>query len=466
MSRFLSISLAIILMLALLLACTDDKSVVGGGDKTTPMIVSLSPTDGATEVPPNIAISATFSERLDPTSINVNSISITGVNGTVSHIDSTLTFTPSAPLKFATTYTVTVSSAVADLSGNRLDSAFTWSFTTHHDHGNPVGKLYVLNQADTNIQIYDSHTFDMIKEFTTPVIEPHFIIFSDDLAYYYVVGRVQSAGIIAKYNSLNDSLVAQYQVSGLTFPTAVAVGANNDTLYMTDFNVDRGHIHKFIITGDQLTFEDSLMQAGEKTHDVRKSDDGRFIVSAGYASSELWVADVTTGENFPLTLDSAQESFYTGPLEYGPYGVEIDHNSQFAYVACRIGTDQIRIFDLIHRTLIDSIMVPVSNAGDSNSNGPTYMALHPDNNTLFVTTQTNNSLEVIRLSTREVVASIPFSTAKSFTPVVSVDGSRVYVSCTNTRPNKGMVYVIDGNTYQKLDSITVGSEPFGIRWRP
>ena len=31
---------------------------------------------------------------------------------------------------------------------------------------------------------------------------------------------------------------------------------------------------------------------------------------------------------------------------------------------------------------------------------------------------------------------------------------------------KGRVYVIDGEKYTKLDSVEVGSEPYGLAWRP
>ena len=56
--------------------------------------------------------------------------------------------------------------------------------------------------------------------------------------------------------------------------------------------------------------------------------------------------------------------------------------------------------------------------------------------------------------------------SRPFGITISDDGTRVYVSCTNTRPQPGQVYVIDGETFEKLDSLEVGSEPFGLAWRP
>ena len=139
-------------------------------------------------------------------------------------------------------------------------------------------------------------------------------------------------------------------------------------------------------------------------------------------------------------------------LTYADSGVDIDAGN--------------RLVDLINKTIVDSILVPVSNNPNPGANGPTYMTILPDNNTLFVTTQFGNTVEVISLSARQVVRTIPLETPKPFGITSSSDGSRVYVSCANTRPAAGRVYVIDGATYAKLDSLDVGSEPFGLQWRP
>ena len=120
----------------------------------------------------------------------------------------------------------------------------------------------------------------------------------------------------------------------------------------------------------------------------------------------------------------------------------------------------------LFETILDTIPVPVSNTGNAARNGPTYMALHPDNNILFVTNYLDNSVSVIRLSTREVIETIEFETPKPFGIVMTDDGTRLFVSCTDTRPNPGRVYLIDTETYLKLDSVDVGSEPFGLAWRP
>jgi YVTN family beta-propeller protein len=329
----------------------------------------------------------------------------------------------------------------------------------------PKGKLYIPNQADQTISILNTADLTVVKTFATPVVEPHFVEFSPDGEYYYIVGR-QVGGTMAKYKATNDSLVAQVTVEGVVFPTSFTISPGNDTLYLTDFTLGPGHTHRYNVAGDNFIWLDSILQAGHQTHDITISPDGKYVVSAGFSSDDITVLNTLTGDVTPLTLDSAKQQFNGVSNIYGAYGVEIDHNSRFAILACRKGVDQIRMIDLVNMTILDSILSPVTNATNPNTDGPNYMALSPDNNILFVTNLTDNSLTVYRLSTREVMAHIPFETPKAFGIDISDDGTQVYVSCTNVRPAVGRVYVIDANTFEKIDSVTVGSEPFGLAWQP
>lgn len=348
------------------------------------------------------------------------------------------------------------------------------------DKNHPDGRIYITNQADTTVSIYDSKTLSHIKTFTTPVIEPHFIQFTHDLQYYFVLGRKVSGNLV-KYRSSDDSLIAEITVQGAVFPTAFAISSNNDTLYLTDFTDASGHTHRYDISGTNFDWIDAVLQAGHRTHDIRISDNGKFVVSAGFGSDDITVVDTETGNLKPISLLDGEEVFNGASNNYGGYGVLIDKTNSKAIISCRkshfltidttmssIDTtrteqDQIRIIDLNNSTILDSILL----AGISTNNTePIYMTISPDNNILFVTNNNDASMSVIRLSTSEIIETVPFSTPKPFGISISDDGSRVYVTCTNTRPGLGMIYIMDGVTYEKLDSITAGSEPFGLIWTP
>jgi hypothetical protein len=80
-------------------------------------------------------VTATFSEAMNPATINTTTVTLAGpgttpVVGVVTYALSTATFTPSSPLALNTVYTATITTGAKDPSGNALAANFVWSFTT------------------------------------------------------------------------------------------------------------------------------------------------------------------------------------------------------------------------------------------------------------------------------------------------------------------------------------------------
>ncbi len=100
-------------------------------DTVPPLVSSVTPTAGAANIPVDTAITATFSEDMDQTTI-ASSFIVTGVTGTVGYdgLSKTATFTPSSSLATGTTYTATLSTGAQDLAGNGLAADYSWNFTT------------------------------------------------------------------------------------------------------------------------------------------------------------------------------------------------------------------------------------------------------------------------------------------------------------------------------------------------
>ena len=79
-------------------------------DTTPPTISSTSPAGSATGVGVSSAISATFSEDMDSSTITTSTFTLSSssgssVSGTVSYSNKVATFTPSSNLSYSTTYT-------------------------------------------------------------------------------------------------------------------------------------------------------------------------------------------------------------------------------------------------------------------------------------------------------------------------------------------------------------------------
>src|SRR5262249_38518701 len=103
-------------------------------DTTAPVLGTTAPGDGATGVPINQAITATFSEAMDASTINTNTFTLlqgtTPVAGTVSYPNGTAVFTPPDNLALPTRHTSEITTGAKDLAGNPLGSNMSWSFTT------------------------------------------------------------------------------------------------------------------------------------------------------------------------------------------------------------------------------------------------------------------------------------------------------------------------------------------------
>jgi hypothetical protein len=101
-------------------------------DKSPPVIFAVNLAGGATCVPLDQKIMVTFDEQMDSLTINPNTVFIAGVTGAVTYdvTSQSATFKPSANLAANTTYTIMVTTGVADLGGVPLASPYSQTFTT------------------------------------------------------------------------------------------------------------------------------------------------------------------------------------------------------------------------------------------------------------------------------------------------------------------------------------------------
>lgn len=112
-------------------------------DTTPPTVLSAVPLAQATAVDLAAQPRVTFSEAMDPTTLNADSVRL--VDGAsapvalgVGYNGSVLTIVPTAALRYSTRYTATLTTAAADLAGNGLVAPYSWSFTTVADHEPPT----------------------------------------------------------------------------------------------------------------------------------------------------------------------------------------------------------------------------------------------------------------------------------------------------------------------------------------
>jgi hypothetical protein len=103
-------------------------------DDIEPTVTLTDPLNDAISVVRNKTVQATFSEDMDPLTINTSTFTLmqgtNEVSGIVNYSGVMATFTPTNILAAETVYTATITNGAKDLAGNTLAANKVWSFTT------------------------------------------------------------------------------------------------------------------------------------------------------------------------------------------------------------------------------------------------------------------------------------------------------------------------------------------------
>jgi hypothetical protein len=132
----ISYTIMIMLVIFFTAGCKDKDNNPTPQTSNQTGIASTSPSSNNTSVDRNKTISVVFNTAMDPATVTTSNFSLqqgtTDIPGTValSADGKTATFNPTNTLQASTTYKVTMTTGVKDLSGNPLPSNSVWSFTT------------------------------------------------------------------------------------------------------------------------------------------------------------------------------------------------------------------------------------------------------------------------------------------------------------------------------------------------
>ena len=178
-------------------------------DEEPPTVSSTSPANGAASVAINSAITATFSEAMQSSTINTNTFTVSDgsdtISGTVSYNDTTATFTPSGSLSNSTTYTAKITTEVRDSAGNTMASGYTWSFTTV-DTTPPTVNSTSPSNGDTGVAINSTVTATFSETMLSSAMNTNTFTVSDGNGV--ISGTVSYSDKTATFtpsNNLSDS---------------------------------------------------------------------------------------------------------------------------------------------------------------------------------------------------------------------------------------------------------------------
>lgn len=277
-------------------------TTVQAPDTTPPTVVGVSPLDGAVGVAVNNVITATFSESMDASTLNVTSVLVSGgVSGVVSY-DFNLkmvTFTPSASLGYGVLYTVQITTDVKDLSGNAIVSGYTWSFTTAFEPPPEASSVGVVFG-----RVLDKYA----KPFSGVLVQYG----SNDYTYGGVNPVVTDIDGFYYFENCDTSYPFSLTISKPKYGTSTVSrdGTSiSDRIQIADETLNRGNSAKFALSG---TVRDTLQNPVDFVR-VRVKGGGICKVvytdlSGGYSFDNL-----LTGT---YTVTARKQGFWTTSVKY------------------------------------------------------------------------------------------------------------------------------------------------------
>ncbi|MGH9119359.1 MAG: DUF4082 domain-containing protein [Acidimicrobiales bacterium] len=205
--------------------------VFNNDNAVAPAVVDRSPAPGIEAVAPSTAISASFSEAMNPSSIVLELRDEFGavVAGSTAYHGSTrtATFTPSSALATRSHYTATVTAA-QDVAGNPLAAAVSWSFTTTTAPGGVPTSLWDSSAGPATPAVNDANAIELGVKFKADV-DGHvtairFFKGPGDTGTH--VGHLWSAGgaLLATVTFADES-AAGWQQANLDAPVPVTKGS-------------------------------------------------------------------------------------------------------------------------------------------------------------------------------------------------------------------------------------------------
>ncbi|WGV27943.1 DUF4082 domain-containing protein [Halotia branconii] len=282
-------------------------------DTTPPTVTAKTPANGATNVNTVSSVTATFSEPINPATINSNTFELrnagsTLIPATVTYNEATLTatLTPNSPLASSTTYNATVKGGatdprVKDLAGNALAANFTWSFTTTSTA--PPQSIWNSSATPANPSTPDPNAVELGVKFQSDISG-----FITGIRFYKGSGNTgthignlwSSTGTqLATATFSNETALGWQQVN---FSTPVAITA--DTTYVASYHAPNGNY-----ASDNGFFASSGVD-NPPLHLLRNGVDGGNGVykygatgfpNQSYQSSNYWVDIVFASSTGPDT---------------------------------------------------------------------------------------------------------------------------------------------------------------------
>lgn len=407
-------------------------------DATPPFVASTLPPNGATQVALNSAITAFFSEALNPTTVNATSFLVnrgaTAITGSVSYSGNAAIFTPTVALSPGTVYTVTIATTVTDLAGNRIVLPKVWSFTTaaSTDGLAPTVVFTIPSNTASAVSVGANLSATFSEAMNASSISA--TTFTLRQGSVSVPGTVTYSGLVATFNPTSDLTANVEYTASITTGVRDVAGNALAAAYTWTFNTSSN--------------------PDQSAPTVIATSPTNGAVNVALASNVIAVfsepmnAPSVSNATFTLMQGSVQ---YEGVVSYSGTTMTFNPTSDLAPGVTYIATLFTGVTDLAGNALGSNYVwnfttvVPVP---PPDVNPPSVFYTHPSSNATFVATGTivsasfsetidpasvNASTFILRQGSTPIAGTVEaFRTAVGFTPSAALLPQTVYTATLTT----------------------------------
>jgi hypothetical protein len=209
-----------------------------------PLVVTTVPVNGALDVPIGQVLSASFSQTMNPTTLNATTftLSVTGgaaVLGTVTPSVTAATFLPNAPLLNNTSYTATITTGATSMAGIPLATSYSWQFTTITMTPMVTGVLPLNGDTTVPIAQVLSATFNEAMNPATLNAATFTLIGPGGVN---VPGGVLPSGSGVAFKPTNDLAYSSFYVATITTGAQDLAGTGLASNYVWTFTTGAGTV--------------------------------------------------------------------------------------------------------------------------------------------------------------------------------------------------------------------------------
>jgi hypothetical protein len=335
-------------------------------DTTAPTVVSTIPLNSASGVAVNNDVTATFSEAMEASTINVSSFTLSSgagaVAGAVTYSGTVAVFNPGANLAYSTLYTATIAAAATDLAGNAMAVSKVWTFTTGTapDTTAPTVVSTVPLNSATGVSITDNVTAVFSETMAAATISSSSFTLANGATA--IPGVVTYSGTTATFNP--TSSLAYSTLYTATITTAVTDLAGNAMATVKAWSFTTG------------TMPDTVAPTVVSTAPANGATGVAVNINITATFSEALSPSTVNAATFTLTSGAGAQA---GVVTYSGLVATFNPNASLAYSTVYTATVGTGMTDLAGNALASAVSWSFTTGVAPDTTPPTVVSTVPAN---------------------------------------------------------------------------------------